>query len=98
MAIGSENLLHGERSDEFNFLVRPGAVDHDLGSAKIIPAVNQMDLAGVTRQKVGLFHGGIAAADYGDGLAAVKIAVASRAGGNAVADQFSFALQPQQTR
>src|ERR1700674_540003 len=97
VAIGSENLLHGERSNEFNFLVRPGAVDHDLGSAKIIPAVDQMDFAGVARQKVGLFHGGIAAADYGDGLAAEKIPVASRAGGNAAADQFLFTLQTQQT-
>src|SRR6267143_2580740 len=92
VTFGSMNILHGERCDEFNFLVRPRAVDHDLGSAKIIPAVNQMDLAGVARQKVGLFHGGIAAADYGDGLAAKKIAVASRAGGNPTADQFLFTL------
>src|SRR5229473_1523559 len=98
VAFGSENLLQGERSDEFNFLVRPGTVDHDLGSAKIIPAVNQMDLAGVTRQKVGLFHGGITAANHGDGLAAEEIAVAGRTGGNAVSDQFSFASQPQQSR
>src|SRR6266849_4134143 len=34
VALGSENLLHGERCDEFDFLVGLGAVDHDLGSAK----------------------------------------------------------------
>src|SRR4029077_17839968 len=92
VTLGSENLLHGERSDEFHFFVGPGAINHDFGGAKIIPAVNQMDFAGVARKKVGFFHGGIATADYSDGLAAEKIAVASRAGGKAVADQFFFAL------
>src|SRR4029077_10859169 len=96
VTLRSENFLHGERSDEFNFVVGPGAVNHDFGGAKIVPAVNQMDFAGISRKKVGLFHGGIAAADYGDGLAAEKIAIASRAGGKAMADQFFFAFQPQQ--
>src|SRR5437879_247524 len=57
MAIGSENFLHDVRSDEFNFLVGPGAVNHDLGSAKVITAVNKMNLARVAREEVGLFHG-----------------------------------------
>ncbi len=39
-----------------------------------------------------------AAADHRDGFVAEKITVASRAGGNAAADQFFFTLQPQQTR
>src|SRR6266478_4417247 len=98
VALWSEYLLHGERSDEFDFLVGLGAIDHDFGGTEIIPAVNQVDLAGVPRKKIGLFHGGITAANHGDGLAAEEIAVAGRTGGNAVSDQFSFASQPQQSR
>src|SRR5260370_630567 len=57
VALGSRNLPYGIGSHKFNFLVGPGAINHDLGSAKFIPAVNQMNLAGLARKKVGLFHG-----------------------------------------
>src|SRR5437879_8176890 len=93
-----ENLINDGWSNELDFLVGPGAVNHDLGCAKLVPPVNQMDLAGVAGQKIGLFHGGVTATDHGDGLAAEKITVAGRASGNAVADQFFFTLQTQQTR
>src|SRR5437762_4458470 len=33
VALRSDNFLHRVRSDEFNFLVSPCAVNHDLGSA-----------------------------------------------------------------
>src|SRR5258707_10436394 len=98
VASRGEDLFHCVRSDEFNFLVGSGAINHDLGSAKFISAVNQMNLAGVARKKVGLFHGGITAANYGDRFATEEIAVAGSTGGNAVADQFAFPFQTQQPR
>src|SRR5216117_1431804 len=93
VALGRDDFLHDVRSDELDFLVGSGAVNHDLGSPKLISSVDEMDPAGVAREKVGLFHSGIAAADHGNRFSAEEIAVASRAGGNAVADQFPFALQ-----
>src|SRR5260370_7413023 len=64
VALWSEYLLHGERSDEFNFLVGLGAIDHDFGGTEIIPAVNQVDLAAVTQRKVVPFHGGTTPANH----------------------------------
>src|SRR5712692_4415592 len=95
---GGEDFLDYGRRDELDFLVGLGAINHDLGGAEFLAAVDEIDLAGVARKKVGLFHRGIAAAHHGDRLASEEIAVAGGAGGNAVADQFLFAREAQQTR
>src|SRR5712691_3641182 len=97
-AFGGDDFLDYGRRDELDFPVGLGAFNHDLGGAEFLAAVDEIYLAGVARQKVGLFHSGIAAAHHGDGLASKEIAVAGGAGGNAVADQFFFALEAQQTR
>src|SRR6266705_6390950 len=93
----SEDLLDDERSDEFDFLVFPGAVDHDFRSAKLFAAVKEIDLACVTRKKVGFLHRGVAAAYHRDGFSPKEIAVASRASGNATADQLPLSFQTEQT-
>ena len=63
------------------------AVQHDLRGAEFIAAMDQRHLCAEAREEVGFFHGGIAAADHHDLLAAVKEAVAGGAGTDAVADQ-----------
>src|SRR5271155_355724 len=98
VAIGGKNLLDGERRDEFDFLVGPGAINHDFGGAEFVAAVDEVGLASVASQKVGFFHRGIAAANDGDGFLTEKIAVAGCAGGNAAADQFTLAGEAQQAR
>src|SRR5580698_310614 len=50
--------------EELNFVVVFSAVQHDLGSAKAVAAVNQRDLGGEAGEEHGLLHRGIAAADY----------------------------------
>ena len=91
----AEDFLDDGRGDEFNFLVGARAVNHDSAGAKIIAAVDQVDFAGVAAEEVGLFHGGIAAADDGNGLAAEKETVAGGAGRDAVAEELAFGLQAE---
>src|SRR5580658_2345270 len=93
VAFGRENLFDDERSNEFDFWIRSGTVNHDFGSAKIIAPVDEIDLAGVASQKVGLFHRGVASANDSDGFLAEEIAVARRAGRNAAANELAFAGQ-----
>src|SRR5271170_3626522 len=50
-----KNFFDDERSDEFDFRIGPGAVNHDFGGAKFVAAVSQVDLVCVARQKVSLF-------------------------------------------
>jgi len=90
----SMNILHGERRDEFDFRVGPARSIMILESAKIISAVNQMDLAGVARQKVGSLPSRNRRRRSPRWVCRGKNNVASRAGGNAAADQFFFTLQP----
>src|SRR6266851_9337015 len=97
-ALWGKNFVYRKGGDKLNFFIGPGTVNHDLGSAKFVPAVNEIDLAGVAREEIGFLHRGITAADDGDRLATEKITVAGSAGGNAVADQFLFALQSQKAR
>src|SRR5579859_495665 len=80
VAFRSQNVLDHERSEEFHFLIGPGTIDHDFGGAEIIAPVDEIDLARVARQKICLFHSGIAAANDGDRLLPKEIAIAGRAG------------------
>src|SRR5258708_4264334 len=97
-ALRGKNFLDRKGCDKLDLFVGPGAVNHDLGSAKFIPPVNEIDLAGVTREEIGFLHRGITTADDGDRFATEKITVAGSTGGNAVADQFLFALEAQKAR
>src|SRR5215467_7938994 len=45
---GSENFVHNEWRDKFDFFVLPGAVDHDFRGTKFVATMNQVDLAGIT--------------------------------------------------
>ena len=85
-------------SEELNFLVLLGAIEHDLGSTELIAAMNQRHLGGEAGEEDRLFHGGVAAANHGNLLAGKKEAVAGRAGRNAVSDQCLFAGQSQPAR
>ncbi len=72
-----------------------GAVEHDLGGAEIVAAVDQRDFTAEAGEEVGLFHGGIAAAHHHDLLVAVEEAVAGGAGADAVADELLLVGQAQ---
>lgn len=46
-----------------------GAIEHDLGGAKLFAAVDDGDLGGEAGEEESLFHGGVAATDDRDLLA-----------------------------
>src|SRR5207302_5064674 len=69
--------------EERNLWVGEGPVLHNLRGAQLIAAMNDGHGAAHTRQEVGLFHGGVAAADDGHILIAKEEAVAGGAGGYA---------------
>src|SRR4029077_11497353 len=95
MTVRSVNFLDNRRDDKFDLRIGLDPVNHDLGGAKLFAPMDKVDLAGVARQEVSLFHGGITATYYGNGLFAEEIAIAGRACGNAAPDQFTLALQAQ---
>ena len=68
-----------------DLLVLEQAVLQDLFGAQLVAAVKQGHLAGEVGQEQRLFHGGIAAADHHDLLAAVEEAVAGGASRDAEA-------------
>src|SRR5882762_2442918 len=71
-----KNFVHNRGRHKLNLLIGAGAIEHDLGSAKLRATVNEVNLAGVARQEDGLLHSRIAAADDSDGLSAEEIAIA----------------------
>src|SRR5208337_5687085 len=73
--------------------IRPGAVEHDFRSAKLLAAMDERHLAGEARQEYGFFHGRVATTDHRNFLARKEEAVASGAGRNAVADERVFVRQ-----
>ena len=81
-----KNLFHDGRRNELDFFIGPGAVNHDLGRAKLTPPVDQIDPACVPRQEVGFFHRRIAAAHHSNRLSSEEISIAGRARRESVAD------------
>src|SRR5260221_4519442 len=72
---------------KLHFFIGPRAIEHNLGSAKFRPTVNEVNLAGVAGQEDGLLHSRIASADNSDGLSAEEIAVAGGTSGYSAAHQ-----------
>ncbi len=64
-----------------------GALEHDGRGAELVGAVDEGDFGGEAGEEEGFFHGGVAAADDGDGFAGGEEAVAGGAGADAVADE-----------
>src|ERR1700682_1387320 len=83
-AVG-ENLLHDSGGDEFDFFVGSGAIEHDFRRAKFVAAVNQIQPGCITGEEAGFLHGGIAAADDGNGFATKKETIAGGTGGDTAA-------------
>ena len=75
-----------------------GAIQHDLGGAELFAAMHDGDFAAEAGEEIGLFHGGIAAADDDDLFAAIEEAVAGGATAHAFADQLQFVFEPQPAR
>jgi len=65
----AEHLFDDGAGEEANVGVGHGAVEHDLGGAELLAAIDDGDLGGEAGEKERLFHGGVAAADDGDLLA-----------------------------
>ena len=57
MPRGVENVLHHGVGEKADFGIVVGAVQHDLGGAEIVAAVDQRHLAAETGEEIGLFHG-----------------------------------------
>src|SRR5206468_818985 len=83
---------------ESDFGITARAVEHDLGCAKLIAAMDERDLAGEAGQEGRLFHGRVAAADHGNFFAAEEEAVAGGAGRYSASDQCLLIRQSQPTR
>src|SRR5579885_3381211 len=81
-----------------DFLIGSCAIKHDFRRAKFVAAVNQMHFAGVAREEIGFLHGGVAAANNRNGLAAEEEAVTGGARRNAVADKFALAGETEHAR
>src|SRR5579883_665839 len=94
---GNDFLDDGWRH-EFDFLIGSCAIKHDFRRAKFVAAVNQMHFAGVAREEIGFLHGGVAAANNRNGLAAEEEAVTGGARRNAVADKFALAGETEHAR
>ena len=71
---------------------------HDFRRAQFVAPMNQINLRGEAGEEQRLFRRGIAAAHDADRHVSVKRAVASRAGRQAMADQFLFVLQSELSR
>ncbi len=78
--------------------VSHGALEHDLGGAELLAAVDDGDLGGEAGEEESLFHRGVAAADDCDLFAGGEEAVAGGAGGDAVADEGLLGGQIQPAR
>src|SRR6266545_3704241 len=89
----SEDLLDHRIPEEDNLGVLPCAVLEDLGSPQFIAAVHHGDARGELREKNGLFHCSIAAADHKKLLSFEKEAVAGGAGGDAMSEQTLLGFQ-----
>ena len=81
----TEDLLRRDVQDELDLRMGLHTLDHDVRSAEGIATVREVDLGSETGKEEGLFAGGIATADHGDGDVAVERAVASRTSRDAVA-------------
>src|SRR5947209_15826465 len=73
--------------EEVNFFVLLGALEHDLGGAEYVAAMDERHLGREAGEEEGFFHGRIAAANDYDFLAREEEAIAGSARGNAMANQ-----------
>ncbi len=73
--------------EELDLGVGDGALQHDPGCPEVFGAVDDGDLGGEAGEEDGFFHGGVAAADDGNFLAAGEETVAGGAGTDAEADE-----------
>ncbi len=76
--------------EELDLGMGDGALEHDVGGAEVFGAVDEGDFGGEAGEEEGFLHGGVAAADDGDFLAAGEEAIAGGAGADAEADEGLF--------
>ncbi len=86
----AEDLFDDGAGEELDGGVGFGALEHDGRGAEAVGAVDEGDFRGEAREEEGFLHGGVAAADDGDGLAGGEESVAGGAGADAVADEGLF--------
>src|SRR6266568_2230847 len=93
-----QDFFDHRRSHESDFFVAARAVQHDLRSAELVAAVDEVDSACELREKRRLFQRRIASADHGNLLPAEEKTVAGRAGRNAISQELALRLEPQHSR
>ena len=94
----AEDIFDHRVGAQFDVGMGDGTIEHDLGGAEGIAPVEQSDFGREAGEEQRLFHGRVAAADHGDGLATEEEAIAGSATGDPVTDQCLFAGQTQPAR
>jgi hypothetical protein len=56
VTFGTMNVFHGKRRKKLDLWIGPCAVNHNFGGAKFVATVDEINLACVARQEIGLFH------------------------------------------
>src|SRR5208282_719691 len=93
-----DHVGHYVGREEADLFVMPRAVQHDFGGAEFVAAMDHGHLRCELGEKDGFFQGGIAAADHHHFFAAVEIAIAGGARGDAVAHEFALVFEAQKSR
>ncbi len=91
----AEYVHHLGVPDELDLVVGERPLLHDLGGAKLVPAVDDIDLTSEPGEERRLLHRGVAAPDDGDVLLAEEEPVARRAPRDAVPGKPLLVLQAQ---
>src|SRR6185312_15374116 len=89
------DALDGLVEEELDLRVVLGALEHGLGGAERVAAVDDVDLVGELGEEVCLFHCGVSTANDGDDLLAEEESVAGGAPGHAVAAQAIFVFEAE---
>jgi hypothetical protein len=83
----AEDFFDEGVGEELDLRMSHRAIEHDLGGAEALSAIDDGDLGGEAGEEHCFFHGAVAAADDGDLLTGGEEAVAGGAGADAVADE-----------
>ena len=89
----ADDLLHRAVPDDVDLGMGEQPVLQDFFGAQAVAAMDQRHFVGVVGQVQRFLHRRVAAADHGNGLAAIEEAVAGGAGGDAAALQGLFRVE-----
>src|SRR5581483_49682 len=92
------HILNHGIGQELDVGMLASAIQHDLGSTKLVTAVDQRDLACEPGEEQSFLHSRVAAANYGDLFSGEEKAIAGGAGRDAVSNERLLVFEPQPAR